>query len=118
MYARTLYDVVVDQGGLQFHAAGPLFERYSVKLQGRIDRRWADSYQEVVTESPNLARFRFDASGGSVSFTCRSTDGPVEVMSILKRLEELVERVNHAATAAATASPNGERSNAGAAASG
>jgi hypothetical protein len=41
----------------------------------------------------------------SVSFTCRATDGPVEVMTVLKILEGLLERVNREASFAAARLP-------------
>lgn len=99
MYARTRYDVSVADSEIAFHNAGPLFERYGVKLEGRIDSHWIACYREVVAESEGLARFRFDPASRSVSFTCRAADGPVEVMAVLKRLDEMIERVNAEATA-------------------
>jgi hypothetical protein len=72
-------------------------------LIGRVDRRWADSYAKVAKDRPNLARFRLEPAAVQVSFTCRSTDGPAEVMGVLKRLEEMIALVNQTATAAAKA---------------
>jgi hypothetical protein len=89
------------ESGLDWERVGPLFERYSIKLLGTIDKHWADSYQRVVESTPRHSRFRLDTTNGSVSFTCRSTDGPVEVMTVLKILEELLERVNREACLAA-----------------
>jgi hypothetical protein len=88
------YDVCLPESGLDWERVGPLFERYSIKLLGTIDEDWADSYQRITAETPSLSRFRLDTTTGSVSFTCRSTDGPVEVMGVLKILEALLERVN------------------------
>jgi hypothetical protein len=99
----TNYDVTLDQAGMNWQKAGPLFERYVVTLVGPVDRRWVDSYGALVKERPNLSRFRLEPATTSVSFTCRSTDGPAEVMGVLKRLEEMVGIVNEAATAAAKA---------------
>lgn len=103
--ARPGYDVAVEEGGLNWEQAGPLFDRYAVALQGRIDRRWVECYQRISVNSPSVSRFRLDAAAGSVAFTCRSTDGPVEVMAVLGRLEALLERVNREATADAAARP-------------
>ncbi len=103
MDAATLYDVSLDQAGMDRHKAGPLFQRYSINLVGRVDRRWVDCYTKLAKERPNLARFRLEPAASSVSFTCRATDGPAEVMGVVKRLEEMVGLVNQAATAAAKA---------------
>jgi hypothetical protein len=98
-----VYDVSLDQAGMDWQKAGPLFDRYAVALTGRVDRRWADCYATLAKERPNLARFRLEPAAGQVSFTCRSTDGPAEVMGVLKRLEEMIVLVNQAATAATKA---------------
>jgi hypothetical protein len=103
--AKPSYDVAVEEGGLNWEQAGPLFDRYAVALQGRIDRRWVECYQRVTVNLPSVSRFRLEAAGGSVTFTCRSTDGPVEVMAVLGRLEALLERVNREATADGAARP-------------
>ena len=103
MDVTTVYDVTLDQAGMDWQKAGPLFERYAVGLIGRVDRRWADSYARVIKERPNLARFRLEPAAGQISFTCRSTDGPAEVMGVLKRLEEMIGLINQAATSAARA---------------
>lgn len=100
---ETVYNITVDEGGMDWQKAGPLFERYSVNLVGPVDRRWVDCYAKVTKERPNLARYRLEAAMTSVSFTCRSTDGPAEVMGVLHRLQEMVELVNQAATAAVRA---------------
>jgi hypothetical protein len=88
------YDVTVDSVGMSWEHAGPLFDRYSVNLSGRLDRRWAAVYTRLTGNSEEFARFRLDPGAAIVSFTCRSTDGPVQVMGVLKRLEALVENVN------------------------
>ena len=90
------YDVTVESVGMSWEHAGPLFDRYSVNLIGRLDRRWAACYNSLgATEE--YARFRLDPGAANVSFTCRSTDGPVQVMKVLKKLEALVEAVNRKA---------------------
>jgi hypothetical protein len=99
MESRTAYDVAVEEGGLNWEKAGPLFDRYAVNLNGRIDRRWVDCYQKITVNTPSYSRFRLEPGASTVTFTCRSTDGPVEVMSVLKRLEELLKRVNREADA-------------------
>lgn len=95
------YSVCLPESGLDWERIGPLFERYSIKLLGVVDSHWADCYQRVAAATPSLSRFRLDTTQGGVSFTCRATDGPVEVMGVLKILEELLERVNREACLAA-----------------
>lgn len=109
MYIQTLhipagpipYDVGLPESGLDWQRVGPLFERYSISLVGTVDENWAEAYEAIAATMPSLSRFRLDKAAGSVSFTCRTTDGPVEVMSVLKILEGLLERVNQEACLAA-----------------
>jgi hypothetical protein len=91
------YDVIVESVGMNWEHAGPLFDRYSVNLTGRLDRRWAACYDSLAA-TEEYARFRLDPGAANVSFTCRSTDGPVQVMKVLKKLEALVEAVNRKAS--------------------
>ena len=107
METKTVYDVAVDEGELNWEQAGPLFDRYAVNLTGRIDRRWVDCYQRITISAPAFSRFHLDPGASSVTFTCRSSDGPVEVMAVLKRLEDLLARVNSEAVAEAAARPAG-----------
>jgi hypothetical protein len=105
--AIPTYDVMLPEAGLGWEKVGPLFERYSVKLIGQIDEHWIKVYQSVVASSPKLTRFRFDPATGAVSFTCRATDGPVEVMGVLRILAEMIERVNRAASLGAVGPVSG-----------
>jgi len=95
------YDVAVPESGLGWEKVGPLFERYSVTLVGRIDGTWSEAYRRVAETEPNLSRFRLDTFSGTVSFTCRASDGPVQVMGVLKILGQMLERVNREASFAA-----------------
>jgi hypothetical protein len=104
------YDVSLPEGGLGWEKVGPLFERYSTPLVGRIDECWVKAYQRVVESTPRLTRFRLDKFAGTVSFTCRATDGPVEVMSVLKILGEMLEQVNREASFAAAGDDQGASS--------
>lgn len=97
----TTYDVCLPEAGLGWEKVGPLFERYSVALVGDVDEHWIATYQSVAQAAPTLTRFRLDASSGTVSFTCRATDGPVQVMGVLKILGEMLDRVNRQASSAA-----------------
>ena len=93
------YDVSLPEAGLGWEKVGPLFERYSVKLVGTVDAIWAEAYRRVSVAAPSVQRFRLEMD--TVSFTCRATDGPVEVMGVLKILAGLLERVNREASLAA-----------------
>jgi len=109
MYIQTLqepagpipYDVSLPESGLDWQRVGPLFERYSIRLVGTVDENWADAYRRIAATTPSLSRFHLDTAGGSIAFTCRSSDGPVEVMTVLKILEGFLERVNREACMAA-----------------
>jgi hypothetical protein len=104
------YDVAIPESGLGWEKVGPLFERYSVTLVGRIDEHWCEAYQRIAESEPNLSRFRLDAFSGTVSFTCRASDGPIQVMEVLKILGQMIERVNREASfAAATLSAPARR---------
>jgi hypothetical protein len=92
--AKPVYDVAVDQSGLEWESAGPLFERYTVALTGRLDRRWYECYKKITGDSSNYSGFRLEPAASNVSFTCRTTDGPVAVMTVMKKLEELLASVN------------------------
>jgi hypothetical protein len=99
--AKYQYDVTAEGSELNWEQAGPLFDRYTLTLTGRLDRRWADCYHRIGADSTSLSRFRLEPGAGSITFTCRSSDGPVVVMKVLKQLEELLVQVNRAAEAAA-----------------
>jgi hypothetical protein len=101
------YDVSMPEGGLDWQRVGPLFERYSIRLLGTVDEHWAECYQQIATTTPSLSRFRLDSASGAISFTCRTTDGPVEVMTVLKILEGFLERVNRESCIAAARSEPG-----------
>jgi hypothetical protein len=105
MESKVAYDVAVEEGGLNWEKAGPLFDRYAVNLNGRIDRRWVDCYQKITVSTPSYSRFRLEPGTSTVTFTCRSTDGPVEVMAVVKRLEDLLQRVNREAATDLAARP-------------
>jgi hypothetical protein len=107
METKPVYDVTVDEAGLNWEQAGPLFDRYAVNLAGRLDRRWVDCYQRITVSAPAFSRFHLDPGASIVTFTCRSSDGPVEVMGVLKRLEDLLTRVNRESTAEADIRPSG-----------
>ena len=95
---RPPYEVAVKESRLDWGPAGPLFDRYGVILTGEVDRRWVRCYKRIAADTPEDSRFQLDAAVPSVTFTCRSTDGPAKVMGILKCLKALLKRVNLAAS--------------------
>ena len=97
-----VYDVAVDEAGLGFEPAGPLFERYTVGLMGRVDRRWVECYRKATADSSAYSGFRLEPGVPNVSFVCRSSDGPIAVMTLMKKLQELVDRANKCSTTAAS----------------
>lgn len=96
MDEKVSYDVTVDSEGLNWQQAGPLFSRYTLNLAGLIDRRWVACYSRLAA-SAEYARFRLDPGMSTVSFTTRSTDGPTQVMGVVRKLEALVNSVNQEA---------------------
>jgi hypothetical protein len=99
------YDVAIEESELGFESAGPLFERYTVGLTGRLDRRWVESYRKLIAECSSFSGFRLEPAVARVSFVCRASEGPVAVMAMMKKLEELLARANRSATAAASVTP-------------
>ena len=93
MEEKSVYDITVVLCRLSFESTGPLFDRYTVSLAGQVDRRWVACYNRLGA-TPEYARFRLDPGTNTVSFSTRSTDGPVQVMAVLKKLEALVDSAN------------------------
>jgi len=82
---------VVDMGA---HGTG-----YSVGLVGRLAGSWIRSFRGVQSDSRSYARFVLDPRVSRVSFLRLADDGPVDVISALEALDELVRRANHFAQA-------------------
>ena len=94
---KTTYEIAIDATALRWESATPLFTRYRVPLIGLFDEAWLDCYERASLDSAEFSRFRFDDATRTVSFTCRMSDGPAEVSSVLQRLELLVAYVNASA---------------------
>jgi hypothetical protein len=86
--------VAVDPASLRAQAAGEGARRYEVTLGGDPDARWVEAYRRVIAESTAFRRFRLDPESCTISFSCRTIDGPADVMEVLERLEALVHLVN------------------------
>ena len=92
--ARGTKIVGVDHATLRMESTAGDATRYAVELLGPVDDRWARAYREVQAEATAFRRFRFDPASRSVSFSCRTIDGPADVMEVLERLDALVRLVN------------------------
>jgi hypothetical protein len=86
--------VTVDPTTLRAQSAGEGAKRYEVRLSGEPDARWTETYRQVLAESTAFRRFRLDPETCTISFSCRTIDGPADVMEVLERLEALVALVN------------------------
>jgi hypothetical protein len=103
---RRMYNVTVDRAAMREEVLGPLFQRHVVSLTGTVDDRWLASYGEVAKDSEIFQRYRLEPDKGTISFTCRASDGPTQVESFLDRLALFVEMVNlHATCATADSDP-------------
>jgi hypothetical protein len=96
------YAIAIEEVALDWESLGPQFDRYSVRLTGTLDRLWVDCFKQATDEDRALARFELDPWARSVTFTCRTGDGPEEVMEVLGRLQRLVDTVNREASLAAS----------------
>ncbi len=92
------YAVKVDHSTLKALAREAGGTLYSVRLAGSVDDRWAESLNLVRLESTGFARFRLDEANASVSFTLRTGEGTAEIISVLERLDALVDLVNQLAS--------------------
>ena len=68
--------------------------QYTVGLSGPVDARWVERFRAFQAESTGFRRFRLDASSATVSFSCRTVEGPTQVIEVLERLDALLELVN------------------------
>ena len=90
-------EVRVDPSTLRAEVAGGDSTRYRVGLTRSVDERWARTYVAVQSDSTAFRRFRLELASSSISFSCRTPDGPALVMETLERLDELLDLVNRQA---------------------
>ena len=100
----TLYEASVDHSSLRavedFGAGGST--TYSVTLRGQLDNSWVDAFRQFRIDADSFVRFSLEPTTQSVSFRCRSTDGPTEIISVLlETLDTLVDLTNRVASATA-----------------
>ena len=92
--ARHSDTVGLDHSSLRGEAVGAGSTRYRMRLTGRVAGRWAEAWQKLQAEETGTRRFQLDVETATVTFSCRTLDGPAEVMDSLVRLETLVGRVS------------------------
>jgi hypothetical protein len=95
---RRTTRVGVDHSTLKGEPSGTDI-RYSVALIGPLDQVWAEAYRILQADSTAFRRLHLDAASRTVSFTCRTIDGPAQVFDILERLDALIKRVNRQTSA-------------------
>lgn len=99
-----LYEASVDHSSLRavgdFGGGGST--TYSVTLRGQLDSSWVDSFRQFRIDADSFVRFSLEPTTQSVSFRCRSTDAPNEILSVLlETLDNLVDLTNRVASASA-----------------
>ena len=88
------YEVEVDPATLCVVDMGARGTGYSVGLLGRLDDSWIRSFRGVQQDAKSYARFVLDARVSRVSFLRLADDGPVDVITALETLDELVRLAN------------------------
>ncbi len=93
---RIVAEVRVDHSTLRGEVSGTN-TRFTVGLAGRLDDRWIEAYRIVQGESTAYRRFRLDPSSQTISFSCRTVDGAVQVFETLDQLEAFLNVINQQA---------------------
>ena len=83
----------VEHATLRGQAAGG-DTRYTISLRGGADERWVRAYRALQEESAQHRGFRLDPPTATISFSCRTVEGPTQVFEMLERLESLLALVN------------------------
>jgi hypothetical protein len=99
-----LYEASVDHSSLRavedFGGGGSA--TYSVTLRGQLDSSWVDAFRQFRIDADSFVRFSLEPTTQSVSFRCRSTDDPNEILrALLETLDSLVDLTNRVASASA-----------------
>jgi len=105
--ARHSDTLRLDHTTLKAESVGNDNTSYRISLAGPVGEHWAQTYRTIQADSTAYRRFRLDVPGGSVSFSCRTIEGPAEVMEVLERLETLLATVNRDAAAGPPAPAKG-----------
>lgn len=102
----VVYDVSVDEQDRRVELAGPLFERHSIGLLGRIDHLWVECYRRLTGDGSYFSGFHLEPAAARVSFVCRRSNGPsASAAMMMTRLRELAERANEAAALSTPVAP-------------
>src|SRR5262245_46850017 len=79
---------------------GASHTHYSIALHGGSGERWAAAFRAVCAESTAHRSFQLNPRSGTVSFSCRTLEGPAQVFEMLERLESLLSQADRRVAAA------------------
>ena len=69
---------------------GASHTHYSVALTGDVEERWTQAFRAVCSQSGANRVFVLNPRSATVSFSCRTLEGPTLVFEMLDRLEKLL----------------------------
>jgi hypothetical protein len=72
----------------------------SIAIRGGSGERWAAAFRAVCAESTSQRAFQLNPRSGTVSFSCRTLEGPTLVFEMLERLESLLSLADRRVAAA------------------
>src|SRR5262245_24162919 len=73
---------------------GASHTHYSIALHGGVDERWTQAFRAVCAQSTANRVFVLNPRSGTISFSCRTLEGPAHVFEMLERLESLLAIVD------------------------
>jgi len=79
----------LDHGSLRGEP-GASHTHYSVALTGDVEERWTQAFRAVCAQSGANRVFVLNPRSATVSFSCRTLEGPTLVFEMLDRLEKLL----------------------------
>src|SRR5262245_31679307 len=79
----------LDHGSLRGEP-GASHTHYSVALTGDVEERWTTAFRAVCAQSGANRVFVLNPRSATVSFSCRTLEGPALVFEMLDRLEKLL----------------------------
>jgi|SoiMetStandDraft_2_1073263.scaffolds.fasta_scaffold106901_2 hypothetical protein len=83
----------LDHGSLRGEP-GASHTHYSVALKGDVEERWTSAFRAVCAQSGANRVFVLNPRSATVSFSCRTLEGPALVFEMLDRLEKLLAAVD------------------------
>ena len=69
---------------------GASHTHYSVALTGNVEERWTQAFRAVCSQTGANRVFVLNPRSATVSFSCRTLEGPTLVFEMLDRLEKLL----------------------------